>query len=65
MDKLDFIKNSAFCSSTDTIKKMKLQAPTGRKYSDKGLVSRIYFLNKGQPIKKKKENPNRLFPKRR
>lgn len=41
MDKPDFIKISALCSSTDTVKEMKSQATTGRIYSDKGLVSRI------------------------
>lgn len=42
--KLDFIKMKDFCSTKDTVKRMRRQAQTGIKYlqktSDKGLFSK-------------------------
>ena len=44
---LDFIKTKTFCTSKDTVRKMKSQAPVWEKIfansrSDKGFASRIY-----------------------
>ena len=47
IDKLDFIKIKKFCTSKDTIKKVRRQ-PTEREYifanhiSNKGFISRLY-----------------------
>ena len=44
--KLDFIKMKDFCSTKDTVKRMRRQAQIGIKYlqktSDKGLLTKIY-----------------------
>ena len=47
IDKLDIIKTKTFCTSKDTVRKMKSQAPVWEKIfansrSDKGFASRIY-----------------------
>ena len=44
--KLDFIKMKDFCSTKDTVKRIRRQAQIGIKYlqktSDKGLLTKIY-----------------------